>query len=104
MLLHAVRLTGLMRTARYFVVALCAFSIAGCGGDDEIDTDKAESEIAKGVEESTATDDVKVDCPDVEKEEGAVFECSLTAEGGVKATVKVTQVDDEGKIRWEVNP
>lgn len=94
-----------MRLARYLSVLVCIALLAGCGGGDEIDADKTEEEIAAGVEKATATEDVKIDCPDdVERKTGDVFECDLTAAGGVKAKVKVTQVDDDGKIRWEVNP
>ena len=92
-----------MRPVRYLVVALCTLAVAGCGGDN-LDESDTEAEIAAGVERQTATENVKIDCPEVEKKKDAVFECSLTADGGVKASVKVTQVDDDGGIRWEVNP
>jgi Domain of unknown function (DUF4333) len=86
-------------------MALALVALAGCGGDAKIDASKTEDEIAKGVEEATATEDVKIDCPDdVERKKNDVFECDLSAAGGVKAKVKVTQVDDAGKIHWEVNP
>ena len=48
------------------------------------------------------TKDVTIDCPDdVEAEEGGVFECDLSAEGGIEAKVEVTQEDDEGNVRWQ---
>ena len=94
-----------MRFARYFSVIVAVLLLAGCGGGGELDSSKAEEEIAAGVEEKTATEDVRIDCPDdVKQKKDDVFECDLTAAGGVKATVKVTQVDDKGNVHWEVNP
>jgi len=94
-----------MRPARYLVAAVCVLAPAGCGGGGEIDSGETEAEIAAGVEEATATKDVEIDCPDdVKQEKDVVFECDLSAAGGVKAKVKVTQLDDDGKIHWEVNP
>ena len=87
------------------LLAVCALAAAGCGGGGGLDVDKAEREIGDKVEQQTATKDVTIDCPDdIEEKKGDVFECDLSAKGGVKATVKVTQVDDEGNVRWEVNP
>ena len=105
LVVHAVRLPAAMRTVRYLpVFLLCALSLAACGGD-KIDATDTEQEIAAGVEKQTATEDVTIKCPDdVERKKNDVFECALTAAGGVKATVEVTQVDDAGAIRWEVNP
>jgi hypothetical protein len=92
-----------MRLVRYFPVACCALAV-GCG-TQTIDAAKAEREIADGVERKTATKDVTIDCPDgVELKKGDVFECDLTAAGDVRAQVKVTQVDGDGRLDWELNP
>lgn len=94
-----------MGLARYLSLIGAVLLLGGCGGSSELDASKAEREIAAGVEERTATEGVQIDCPDgVERKKDAVFECELTAEGGLQAKVKVTQVDDEGNLRWEVNP
>lgn len=92
-----------MGRARYFLVAVGAsFALAGCG-ESTLDTGKIESEIKPEVEDQTGTRDVAVSCPDdVEAEEGAEFECDLTAAGGVKAKVAITQEDDDGNVRWEL--
>lgn len=94
-----------MRLSRYLTVIACVGALAGCGEDDEIDNTRIEREIAAGVEKQTATEDVEIECPDdVEMKKGDVFECGLTAAGGVEARVKVTQTNDEGDVDWEVNP
>ena len=95
-----------MRLALHLGAAASAATVAACGGGDgTIDAPKREREIAADIERRTATKDVTVTCPDhVEEEKGGVFHCDLTATGGLKAKVKVTQMDDDGKIRWEVVP
>ena len=92
-----------MGRARYFVVAVAAvFSLAGCG-ESTLDTGEIESKITPEVEQQTGTKNVAVSCPDdIEAEEGAEFECDLTAAGGIEAKVAVTQEDDEGNVHWEV--
>ena len=94
-----------MRFARYFSVIGCVVLLAGCGGGDDLDAAEKEEEIAQGLAEDYATPDAEVDCPDgIERKKNDVFECSLSAPGGVKAMVTVTQVDEKGTIHWEVNP
>ncbi len=91
-----------MGRARYLVV-IAALMLAGCGGEDTLDAGDIESEVVPQIEDQTGTRDVAIECPeDVEAEEGAVFECDITAEGGIKAKLKVTQEDDEGNVRWEI--
>ena len=90
-----------MGRARYLVV-IPALALAGCGSDT-LDAGEVESEIVPMVEDQTGTRDVEIECPDdVEAEEGAVFECDVTAEGGIEAKLKVTQEDDDGNVRWEI--
>lgn len=80
--------------------AALALLIAACG-TKTIDTGKAESEIGKGVAQQTGAKSVKVDCPDdVDAKKGDTFDCDLTAAGGQKAKIKVTQQDDKGNVRW----
>lgn len=94
-----------MRSARHFAVIGSVLLLPGCGGGDELDASKVEREIAAGVEERTATEDVQIRCPQgIERKKDEAFECDLTAAGGLQAKVKVTQVDDEGNLEWDVNP
>jgi hypothetical protein len=92
-----------MRRARYFPVAIAAvFALAACG-EEVLDVDKGESEVAPELERQTGTRSVSVDCPEeVEIEDGGTFECGVSTEGGVEAKVEVTQTDDEGNVRWEL--
>ena len=92
-----------MRASRALLAAAAvSIAFAGCG-DKTIDESKAESEIAKGVERQTQARDVKVNCPsDVKAKKGDTFDCDLTAAGGQKAKVNVTQQDDDGNVRWRL--
>ena len=81
--------------------AAAAIALAGCG-TKTLNTDNAETEIQKGLEQQTEARDPKVSCPDdVEVKKGDTFQCQATA-GGDKATVVVEQLDDEGNIRWRL--
>ena len=88
------------RLVPFALLAAAALPVAGCG-TKTIDTGKAESEIGKGVAQQTGAKGVKVDCPDdVDAKKGDTFDCDLSAAGGQKAKIKVTQQDDKGNVRW----
>lgn len=89
-----------------FVGALAlATALSACSvtiGGSTVDTQKAEEEIAKGIQEQTGIS-VTVVCPeDVEAEAGGTFTCTATDAEGNDAAVNVTQEDDEGNIQWEL--
>lgn len=83
-------------------IALAGAVFAGCG-TETLNTDKAETEIAKGIEQQTGVK-ASVDCPDdVEIKKDDTFTCTAKPEGGGESgTVTVTQKDDEGNISWEL--
>lgn len=83
-------------------VALAGAGVAGCG-TEMLNTDKAETEISKGIEEQTQVK-ATVDCPDdVEIKKDDTFTCTAKPEdGSASATVTVTQTDDEGNISWQL--
>jgi hypothetical protein len=83
-------------------IVAAAAALGGCG-TTTIDTDKAETEIQKGIKEQTQVE-ATVSCPDdIEAKAKDTFECTATPkDGGEKATVTVTQKDDEGNITWEL--
>jgi hypothetical protein len=83
-------------------LALAGAGVAGCG-TETLNTDKAETEIAKGIEQQTGVK-ASVDCPDdIEIKKDDTFTCTAKPEdGGESGTVTVTQKDDEGNISWEL--
>jgi Domain of unknown function (DUF4333) len=90
-----------MRVGRPHLILLAAplaALAAGCG-TKTINTNKAEAEIAKGIEQQTRISDVTVKCPDdVEAKQGDTFRCTASARGQT-ASVQVVQRDDDGNIR-----
>jgi hypothetical protein len=72
-----------------------AFLLAGCGGD--VNKDKAQDQIASGIEAQTKADVKYVKCPGgVKAEKGATFQCEALI------PVNVTQVDKNGNVRWQI--
>jgi hypothetical protein len=95
------------RTPAAAVALVLAF--AGCGSEEEderkLDTAQVERGIADGIEKDRpGTRVVEVSCPDdIEIEKGAKFTCRVRgAEPGQEAIATVTQVDDEGRVRYRV--
>ena len=94
------------RWAIYLLASLML--LPACSGSvsfgNTLDTDKAEEEIAKGIEEQTEATIDSVECPDdVDIEAGHTFDCTVNVSDGSTETVTVTQDDDEGNITWELN-
>lgn len=84
--------------------ALAAAALAACGGIDSADL---EEQLRTDLSEDVGVnpDDVSVDCPDdIPAEEGAEFECELTAPNGDPVVVEVTLTDDEGGFEAVVPP
>ena len=89
-----------MSRSAQLALAAGAIAIAGCGSQ-QLDTAEAERTIANRLGEQAGTR-VKIECPDdVEIEKGDTFQCKARARNDT-ATVKVTQLDDEGNVRWRV--
>lgn len=88
---------------------LTALTLAGCGGDDEperlLNIPPIEAGIAREIErDRPSTDVVRVDCPErVELRKGVKFTCRVRgSRPGERAVATVTQVDDEGRVRFDV--
>ena len=86
--------------ARTTVAATAAaLSLAACG-TQQLDTAEAERTIADRLGKQARTK-VTIRCPDdVEIKKGDTFTCDAKARNDT-AKVKVTQLDDEGNVRWQ---
>jgi sulfate adenylyltransferase subunit 1 (EFTu-like GTPase family) len=85
-----------------FAVCSLGAVLAGAGcGTQKLDIADAERTMGKQLTAEQGQK-VKVDCPDeVEIKRGDTFVCKAT--GGKKArTVRVTQLNDKGRVRWVV--
>jgi hypothetical protein len=82
--------------------------LLACGDDDErkvLDVRPVERGIERGVEkDNPKTDVIAVDCPDdVEQKKGVVFKCEVRgSRRRERAEATVTQVDDDGRVRYVV--
>jgi hypothetical protein len=67
-----------------------------------VHTTNLEELMAKNIGEQAGAKDVKVDCPEIiVGKKGGTFDCSATS-GKDKATVNVTQKDDQGNVNYKV--
>ena len=74
---------------------LTSVLLAGCGGD--VDKDKAQEQIKNGIQSQAKADVKYVKCPGgVKAEKGATFQCEALI------PVNVTQVDENGNMRWQI--
>jgi hypothetical protein len=90
-----------LRPASAVACLLAAVLAVGCG-TQKLDIEDAEKTIGARLGEQSGGK-VLVDCPnDVEIKRGDTFDCRATAEGRKPASVRVTQLNDEGKVRWVV--
>jgi hypothetical protein len=82
--------------------ALVAVGAAACG-KSELDSERAESEIRRGITRQTGIKVESVRCPnDIELRQGDTFRCVAVASDGQRARVEVTQRDDEGSVSWRL--
>ena len=87
--------------------ALAVLALSGCGAERKrlIDMERVERGIERGIEQDRpGTDVVEVDCPDeIELRKGEVFQCEVRgSRQGEIALATVTQVDDQGRVRYRV--
>ena len=69
---------------------------------ETLDTDGLEQELKHQIELQTDTKLRTVDCPTVELEAGASFNCVAEGRSDTTDTIVVTQRDDQGNLDWEV--
>jgi hypothetical protein len=84
-------------------VAAVVLVIAAASCTKKLDTSGLETTLKGQLEQQLNTTGVTVTCPtDVTVKQGATFICSAMDSTGAKSTIKVTQVDDKGNVKWEV--
>ena len=94
-----------MATARSSFVQLIALLtlivvLAGC--ERMLDTDRVEAVIKSGLTEQLKMPFSAVSCPDSRAMKAAdEFDCKATAETGGDLTIRVTQEDGTGNIKWK---
>jgi hypothetical protein len=89
-------------TRRLAAAASLGLVLAGAGcGTQTLDVSQAEKTIAAKLTSARHTT-YEVKCPDeVKIKRGDTFNCRATS-SKQNATVRVTQLDDKGKVRWVV--
>ena len=95
----------LSRHARAINVAVClalAVGLSACG--TTIDMDAVGKAVSDGINGQLSLQIASVTCPTESRaaKAGDTFECVATPKDGGKLTVKVTQEDDKGNVKWEV--
>lgn len=87
---------------------LLALCLAACGDEEEkrmLEIPPIERGIAREIErDRPGTKVVSVSCPDdVELKKGGTFACRVRgSRPGEVATATVTQVDDQGRVRYRI--
>jgi hypothetical protein len=67
-----------------------------------LDTEGLEPQLEEQLEAETREQFTSVSCPDdVQPEAGGTFECIAVNEADIEFTIRVTQVDDAGRVEWE---
>ena len=92
-----------MRTMFRCAVVVTAVALSACSGSTKtLNTKRAETEIAKGIQQQTGAV-VRVVCPkDVKIKSGRTFNCRAVPENQGPLTVVVTMTDTKGNVRWKV--
>ena len=91
-----------MRLAAAGIALLASIAVTACG-EEQLDTGAAEATIRAGIAQQTGVEIDAVRCPDeVEAKRGGRFRCVAVARNGDRATVNVTQRDDQGRLRWRL--
>ena len=82
--------------------ALVAMMSVAAVCNPSLDTEGLEPQLLRQAEEQTGQEYRSVSCPrDVEPEQGATFECTAVDASGIEFRIRVTQVDDEGRVDWQ---
>ena len=84
------------------VVAALAIVQLACGAP--IDINAVSKTVSDGIGSTKSLPIASVSCPTTSRraKEGDSFECVATPQMGGKLTVKVTEIDSKGNVKWEV--
>jgi hypothetical protein len=67
-----------------------------------LDTEGLEPQLEEQLEDETQEPFRSVSCPDdVQPEAGGTFECVAVNEADIEFTIRVTQVNDAGRVEWQ---
>lgn len=92
-----------MKTATTLALCLGA-SVALTGCTRRLDMDKLKTVLKDGFASQTGLQVKEVSCPESRDiKAGDSFDCKATTPGGASATLKVTQSDDQGNVKWELS-
>jgi hypothetical protein len=76
----------------------------GCSVGKKLKTDQIETQISQQYKSQTGDAVASVSCPnDVDVKAGATFTCDLKLVNGKSGKITITQLDDKGHVRWQVN-
>jgi hypothetical protein len=97
-------LGAIMNLRAVNVGMLCGVLAASIACSTTLDMKAIETSVTSGIESQLLLPVASVACPAETKKAkaGDTFECTVTPKDGGKATVKVTQSDDKGNVKWEL--
>ena len=93
---------SLKRATTLFVCLAATLAVTGC--TRRLDMEKLKTVLKDGFTAQTGVALKEVSCPESrEIKAGDSFDCKATTAGGATATLKVSQSDDQGNVKWEVS-
>ena len=95
-------LTRSARTLTGLAVLVLAAGLAGCG--TTLDMTAINKSVSEGITSQLSLDVASTTCPTEARKAkaGDTFECIVIPKEGGRLTVKVTQSDDKGNVKWDV--
>ncbi len=84
------------------LILVSTIALGGVACTRSLDTQGLEEQIATQLQEEGGPPVSGVTCPeDIEVEAGSTFDCTATGDG-VEWTIRVTQLDDDGKVEFDI--
>ncbi len=93
---------NLKRTTTLVLCLGATLALTGC--TRRLDMEKLKTVLKDGFTAQTGVALKDVSCPESRDiKAGDSFDCKATTAGGATATLKVSQSDDQGNVKWEVS-